>query len=52
MKAYSQVREASRAGIYGHIPGVVVGQKFEGRGPLAALGLHNQMMRGIDTPTK
>lgn len=32
---------------YGHIPGVCVGDEFEGRGELSVLGLHSQMMRGI-----
>lgn len=52
MQAYSKVKETARMGIYGHIPGVALGQQYEGRGLLAALGLHNQIMKGIDRPAK
>lgn len=37
-----------RSGVCGHIPGVAVGAQFLGRGQLAVLGLHSQMMKGID----
>ncbi|KAK9811340.1 hypothetical protein WJX72_002101 [[Myrmecia] bisecta] len=32
---------------YGHIAGVQIGEKFQGRGDLAILGLHTKMMQGI-----
>ncbi len=52
MQIMSQMRDKlgakMRSGLYGHIPGVAVGQQFVGRGELAILGLHSQMMRGID----
>lgn len=50
MRASKDVREAEgdRSGIYGHIPGVAVSDAFEGRGELAVLGLHTQMMKGIN----
>jgi hypothetical protein len=50
MKAAKESREAEgdRSGIYGHIPGVAVSDVFEGRGELAVLGLHTQMMKGIN----
>ena len=34
--------------VHGHIAGVDVGARFGGRGELAILGVHTQMMRGID----
>lgn len=52
MQASKLMREKSgdriRAGVYGHIPGVAVGAAFVGRGELDMLGLHSQMLRGID----
>lgn len=33
----------ARAGVYGHIPGVQVGDEFDGRGELCVLGLHIQV---------
>lgn len=48
MIAYSELRgEHTPTESHGHIPGVRVGQEFQGRGELAILGLHTQMMRGI-----
>ncbi|KAF6256651.1 PUA-like domain-containing protein [Scenedesmus sp. NREL 46B-D3] len=40
-------RHALPGELHGHIPGVAVGASFGGRGPLAILGLHADMMRGI-----
>lgn len=34
---------------YGHVPGVAVGAAFRGRGELDVLGLHTQMMAGINS---
>ena len=34
--------------VYGHIPGVAVGDVFNGRGEVAVLGLHTQICQGID----
>jgi hypothetical protein len=52
MQASKLMRDRSghliRAGVYGHIPGVRVGASFVGRGELDMLGLHSQMLRGID----
>lgn len=33
---------------HGHIPGVTVGRVFNGRGELAILNIHGQILRGID----
>lgn len=47
MKAAKEVRDGlgdqARAGVYGHVPGVAVGDVFDGRGALAVLGLHAQV---------
>jgi hypothetical protein len=52
MQASKKMKETSRdrirEGIYGHIPGVAVGAAFVGRGELDMLGLHSNMMKGID----
>lgn len=49
MTAFAQLRNESSMGHqYGHIPGVAVGDAFKGRGELAVLGLHGQMMKGVD----
>ena len=32
---------------YGHLPGIKVGDRFSGRGELAILGLHRQILKGI-----
>lgn len=34
---------------YGHISGVDIGARFGGRGEIAIVGIHTQMMRGIDS---
>ena len=34
--------------VWGHVPGVPVGARFNGRGELAACGVHLQIVRGID----
>lgn len=47
MQAARFMKETTRVGLYGHIPGVAVGADFIGRGELCVLGLHTQMMRGI-----
>ncbi|WIA33831.1 hypothetical protein OEZ86_006940 [Tetradesmus obliquus] len=48
MIAYKELRvDFPPREVHGHIPGVTVGQAFLGRGELAILGLHTQMMRGI-----
>eukprot|EP00878_Enallax_costatus_P005717 GHUV01005995.1.p1 GENE.GHUV01005995.1~~GHUV01005995.1.p1 ORF type:complete len:555 (+),score=157.92 GHUV01005995.1:244-1665(+) len=49
MIAYSKLRGqyTPAVPIHGHIPGVQVGDEFSGRGELAILGLHTEMMRGI-----
>ena len=33
---------------YGHIAGIDIGACFGGRGEVAIVGIHTQMMRGID----
>jgi len=48
MKAASDHRDPSRERRYGHLPGVAVGDEFVGRGELAVLGLHSQIMQGIN----
>jgi len=35
--------------VWGHVPGVPIGACVSGRGELAALNVHTQMMRGIDS---
>jgi hypothetical protein len=48
MIAYKELRQTFPVTErHGHIPGVRVGQSFLGRGELAIVGLHTQMMRGI-----
>ncbi|WIA40211.1 hypothetical protein OEZ86_013596 [Tetradesmus obliquus] len=49
MIAHSELRgqHAPQVDVHGHIPGVAVGDSFGGRGPLAMLGLHCDMMKGI-----
>jgi hypothetical protein len=49
MIAFSELRgkHAPQHERHGHIPGVAVGDSFGGRGPLAILGLHADMMKGI-----
>jgi hypothetical protein len=49
MIAYSELRGklSPEQELHGHIPGVAVGDAFGGRGPLAILGLHADMMKGI-----
>jgi hypothetical protein len=48
MIAYKELRQTfPPAERHGHVPGIRVGQSFLGRGELAILGLHMQMMRGI-----
>lgn len=49
MKAAKELNEVMviRKGEYGHIPGIVVGQEFLGRGQLVVTGLHSHMMKGI-----
>ena len=49
MIAYKELRgQSSPARAHGHIAGVEVGACFGGRGEVAILGIHTQMMRGID----
>jgi hypothetical protein len=48
MTAFAQLRNESSMVQYGHIPGVAVGDAFKGRGELAVVGLHGQMMKGVD----
>lgn len=33
---------------HGHIPGVIIGAELNGRGEVAILGVHTQILRGID----
>ena len=35
--------------VHGHIAGIEVGARFGGRGEVAIMGIHTQMMRGIDS---
>jgi hypothetical protein len=39
----AELGDQARAGVYGHVPGVAVGDVFDGRGALAVLGLHAQV---------
>ena len=49
MIAFKELRgQLAPKRVHGHIPGVEVGARFEGRGEIAILGIHTQMMRGID----
>jgi hypothetical protein len=34
-------------GLIGHIPGISLGQKFDGKGEIAILGIHCSIPRGI-----
>jgi hypothetical protein len=34
-------------GVIGHIPGISLGQKFDGKGEIAILGIHCSIPRGI-----
>lgn len=49
MTAAKNIRDGlgadARAGVYGHVPGVQVGDEFDGRGELSVLGLHIQVRR-------
>ena len=48
MVAFSRLRkELTPPDTHGHVPGVSVGDTFSGRGELAILGLHTQILRGI-----
>jgi hypothetical protein len=49
MIAFSELRDkhAPQQELHRHIPGVAVGDSVGGRGPLAILGLHADMMKGI-----
>lgn len=47
MRLGEEGHELHEAPPYGHIPGVAVGDQFSGRGELAVLRLHTNMMRGI-----
>ena len=49
MIAFKELRgQLAPKRMHGHIPGVEVGARFGGRGEVAILGIHTQMMRGID----
>ena len=49
MIAFKELRgQLAPKKMHGHIPGVEVGARFGGRGEIAILGIHAQMMRGID----
>ncbi|KAL3157789.1 hypothetical protein ABBQ32_012213 [Trebouxia sp. C0010 RCD-2024] len=50
MIAHKELRgQLSPPRVHGHIPGVELGARFGGRGEIAILGIHTQMMRGIDS---
>ncbi|KAL6763853.1 SAD/SRA domain-containing protein [Haematococcus lacustris] len=51
MVAFSELRKKwlPSQQTYGHIPGVAIGDVFQGRGELAIVGLHQNMMTGILT---
>jgi hypothetical protein len=50
MVAYKELRHQWTPALHhGHISGVPVGAYFERRGEAAILGVHTQMMRGIDS---
>lgn len=50
MIAFKMLREAlTPTSMHGHIPGVEIGARFGGRGEVAIVGIHTQMMRGIDS---
>lgn len=50
MQAYKKLRDqyTPPEDVFGHIPGVRVGEEFGGRGELAILGLHKRILQGID----
>lgn len=49
MVAFKELKEElTPESAFGHIAGIKPGDSFGGRGELAILGLHKQMMRGID----
>jgi hypothetical protein len=47
--ANSELAELRPPLSHGHVPGVVVGQEFANRGELAIVGIHTQIMRGINS---
>jgi hypothetical protein len=50
MTAYKELRQQWTPALnHGHIPGVPVGARLRGRGEAAIVGIHTQMMRGIDS---
>lgn len=50
MIAFSQLKgDLTPPKTYAHIAGVEIGARFGGRGEVAILGIHTQMMRGIDS---
>ena len=48
MIAFKELKQLSPERVHGHIAGVELGARFGGRGEVAILGIHTQMMRGID----
>jgi len=48
MIAFKELKQLTPERVHGHIAGVEVGARFGGRGEVAILGIHSQMMRGID----
>ena len=52
MIAYKELREELTPQLaHGHLPGIPPGFEVFGRGELAILGLHTQIVRGIDART-
>ncbi|KAL0021355.1 hypothetical protein WJX77_007695 [Trebouxia sp. C0004] len=48
MIAFKELKQLTPERVHGHIAGLEVGARFGGRGEVAILGIHTQMMRGID----
>ncbi|KAG1666349.1 hypothetical protein FOA52_007887 [Chlamydomonas sp. UWO 241] len=52
MQAYKSLnKELTPKDVYGHVPGIAVGDTFNGRGEAAILGLHVRILQGIDAIT-
>ena len=49
MTANSQLAQLRPPLRHGHVPGIAVGREFANRGEIAIVGIHTQIMRGIDS---
>ncbi|KAG1667841.1 hypothetical protein FOA52_011029 [Chlamydomonas sp. UWO 241] len=53
MQAYKSLNEElTPKNVYGHVPGIAVGETFNGRGDAAIFGLHGRIQAGIDGSNK